>query len=454
MTTPPPTRGTRWPSPRDLLPALGLFAAVLFVTELYLWQSPRLPLDWDLGFAVLLPLSYFGLFLVWSRWGRRSLADYGFFVPRPFAAAIGIAGFLVVLQAAVLLEPGFGFGFATLPPLGTRAFGLALAAAPLTALGQESVFRGYIFGRLLRPGQFPLALGLSAAMFALVSTNIPILGSLTRVELGTYLLTVSVTALALGLVLGIYYYRSGRSLFGPFVFRTGALLVTSFLPFTAEANGWEIPFLVTLLADGVVLLVVLAAVREPKLVARAYLGESFGPKRDRFLGVLRRRRSIRATAIAVAVTVLVVGTLVVGTESALGTTHPFLAIETGSMVPTLERGTLVVIEHAPLSAIRVGTIVAYSTTCLPSPVVHRVIAISTTPNGTVYTTKGDANPSADPCPVPYGSVLGRVVAIVPYVGMLVLVPELTVAVAAVAVLTVMLIRPDVPARFPRRRWFG
>lgn len=454
MNDSPPARGGRLPPLRPLLKSLSLFGAVFTIAQVSLWQSPTLPVAFDLLLEAVLPLVYFGLFLLWRWWDGRPLGEYGFFVPRPFSAAFGIAVLLVAIQAAVLLEPGFGFGFASLPPLSVRAFGVAIAAAPLAALGQEAVFRGYVFNRLLSPGRFPFALGLSAGLFALVGINFPVLPDLSRVELGTYLLTGPVTLFATGLVLGIYFYRSGRSLFGPFVYRTGALLAASLLPFTAQSIGWEIPFLVALLGDGVVLLIVLASVREPKLVARAYLGETFGRKRDRFLAHLRRRQTLRSTAIAVVVTVAAVGAVIVGAETLLGTSHPFLAIETGSMVPTLERGTLVVIQHVPASEIHVGTIVAYSTTCLPSPVVHRVVAVSTSPNGTVFTTKGDANPSADPCPVPYGSVLGRVVEIVPYLGTFVLAPELTVAVAAVGVLTVMLIRPDVPARFPRRRWSG
>jgi signal peptidase I len=447
----PRSRERGWGSVRALGRPLALFAAVFAVQEGYLWESARLTVRADLLLGLLVPVGMFALFWLWTRWDRRSLRDYGFYLPRPLLPATAIAGFLVAMQAAVLLEPGFGFGFARIPLLDPRSFGFTLALAPLTALAEESVFRGYIFGRLLAPGRFAAALAISSALFAAISTNFPILPRLGTVELGTYLLTTTATAFTLGLLLGFYFYRTSRNLYGPFVFRTGILLFASLSPIAALSNGWEITFLVALLADGVVLLVLLASAREPKLVARAYLGETFGPKRDRFLGVLRRRQTIRDAAITVAIALVAIGAGIGGVEATLGTTHPFLAIATGSMVPTLVRGDLVVIQHVPVSAIMVGTIIAYRSTCLPSPVVHRVVSLTIGANGTTYTTKGDANPSSDPCPVPYSAVLGKVVSIVPYLGIFVLAPELTVAVAAVVVVTVMLMWPDASRRFPRRR---
>jgi signal peptidase len=447
-------RAERLPTVRAAAKPLLLFVAAFAVSQTYLYESPHLSLRADLAFGLLVPIALFGLFFLWTRWDREPLTSYGFSLPRPVLPAIALAGFLVLLESVVLLEPGFGFGFAREPPLAPLAFGYAIALAPLTALGQESVFRGYIFDRLLAPRRFAAALGISSTTFALTSTNFPILHSLTTVELGTYLLTNTALALALGLALGFYYYKSNRNLLGPFILRTGGLAVASLSPIVALSVGWIDVFLVTLFADGVLLLVVLASLREPRLIAHRYLGEPFGGRRDRFLGQLRRRKQIRETVLVAVVSVLVVVATVVGIPHALGTEHPFLAIETGSMVPTLHRGTLVVIEHVPAAALTVGTIVAYSTTCLPSPVVHRIIKITSSPTGPVYTTKGDANPSADPCPVPYSSVIGKVAAIVPYVGFFILSPEFTAATIGVAVLLGILFWPSGSGRFPHRRPTG
>ncbi|MGP8078086.1 MAG: signal peptidase I [Thermoplasmata archaeon] len=447
-------RSERLPQPRALVRPLLLFAAAFAVTQGYLYESPHLPLRADLAVGLLVPAALFGLFLLWTRWDGEPLSSYGFALPKPWLPALGLAGFLVVIQTAVLLEPGFGFGFARQAHLSPIGFGYALALAPLSALGQEAVFRGYIFGRLLSPRRFASALGISSTTFALTLTNFPILHSLGTVELGTYLLTNTAIALTLGLVLAFYYYKSSRNLLGPFVLRTGGLLVASLTPVVSLSPGWVFVFLIALFADAVLLLVILATLREPKLVARRYLGEPFGPRRDRFLGKLRRRHQIREAVVVGVVALLVVVGVIGGVPYALGTDHPFLAIETGSMVPTLHRGTLVVIQHVPASEITVGTIVAYTTTCLPSPVVHRVVAIASGPNGPVFTTKGDANPSADTCPVPYSSVLGRVAAIVPWAGFFILSPALTAGTLVVAALLGTLFWPSGSGRFPHRRPSG
>lgn len=443
--------GERLPRATVLARPLLLLAAAIVVTEVYLAETPHLSEYPSLAAALLVPLAYFGLFLVFARWEGRRLSELGFLVPRPFLTSLAFALFLVVIASVLLLEPGFGYGFVRTAEPAPLYFGYALLLAPVTALGGEALFRGYVFNRLLAPRQFAAALGISSAGFAVVSTNFAILPQLTRVELGTYLLTTPTTTFVFGIVLGFYFYRSGRSLFGPFVLRTGLLLAGVLVPIVAFTGGWLITFLDDVVTYGALLVLVFLVLHEPRTVARRYLGETFGPRKDRFLGTLRRRHTLREAGIGIAAVAVVIVVTAVGVETGLGTTHPFLAIETGSMVPTLYRGYLVVIEHVPASQITVGTIVAYTTTCLPSPVVHRVVSITVTPNGTVYRTKGDANPSEDVCPVPYSHVLGKVVAIVPDVGFFVLSPALTVGTVFAVVLVGMLISPGAGGRFPRRR---
>jgi signal peptidase I len=105
----------------------------------------------------------------------------------------------------------------------------------------------------------------------------------------------------------------------------------------------------------------------------------------------------------------------------------------------------VVLEHATPGSIHVGTIIAFHVSCLPSPTVHRVVKILQNGSAPVYQTKGDANPSADPCPVPYADVVGRVVGIVPYVGLLILDPLFAGAAIVLIILGALL--------WPRRdRW--
>jgi len=47
---------------------------------------------------------------------------------------------------------------------------------------------------------------------------------------------------------------------------------------------------------------------------------------------------------------------------------------------------------------------------------HRIVAIEKLAQGAVFRTKGDANDTADPWLIPRESVVGRPVAVVPYLG--------------------------------------
>lgn len=99
----------------------------------------------------------------------------------------------------------------------------------------------------------------------------------------------------------------------------------------------------------------------------------------------------------------------------------FFDVISGSMVPALHIGDLVVIDHAPFSSLQVGDIIVfhmpeYGGGCGNELIVHRIVAIE--PQG--ITTKGDANPIPDePTYWPYvtaGCYVGQVVDVVPYMG--------------------------------------
>lgn len=93
-------------------------------------------------------------------------------------------------------------------------------------------------------------------------------------------------------------------------------------------------------------------------------------------------------------------------------------ILTGSMVPNLPPGTVVVDRTTAFSAIRNGDIVTYQLRSGdPEVVTHRVIAKNVESDGTpTLTTKGDANPTADFAPVVAKQVRGVVWYAVPYIG--------------------------------------
>ena len=92
----------------------------------------------------------------------------------------------------------------------------------------------------------------------------------------------------------------------------------------------------------------------------------------------------------------------------------FYGVESGSMAPVFGTGDLVIdTPSAADTTYRVGDIVTFH----PTPgytTTHRIVAID--PTG--ISTKGDANATADIGQIPRSSIVGRVVAVVPFVGAL------------------------------------
>ena len=90
-----------------------------------------------------------------------------------------------------------------------------------------------------------------------------------------------------------------------------------------------------------------------------------------------------------------------------------------SMLPTLEDGDLVVIQHVPFSSLQVGDIIVYNPPCSAtgSSVIHRIIE----PSGGGFITKGDNNLGTDPSEgISRGAItadcyVGKVAFVVPYI---------------------------------------
>ncbi len=123
---------------------------------------------------------------------------------------------------------------------------------------------------------------------------------------------------------------------------------------------------------------------------------------------------ITGIAILVLVVALVVelGPSVVGDEG--------LIVYSGSMAPAIHVGDLAIIRPINPDQLVTGDVVTYLFADQPNVLVtHRVAAIATDPAGhRVFTTRGDANNTPDPTPVPAAAIVGKVVANVPSAGYL------------------------------------
>ncbi|MBT0768803.1 signal peptidase I [Kineosporia sp. J2-2] len=90
------------------------------------------------------------------------------------------------------------------------------------------------------------------------------------------------------------------------------------------------------------------------------------------------------------------------------------AVVTGSMVPQVQIGDVLVSDRVDPATLKVGMVVLFEDPTQPDRVLsHRIRAIDD--DGSL-TTQGDANPSADPAKVPVENVIGVARLRIPWVG--------------------------------------
>jgi signal peptidase len=93
-----------------------------------------------------------------------------------------------------------------------------------------------------------------------------------------------------------------------------------------------------------------------------------------------------------------------------------VSVQTGSMSPTFEVGSLVVVGPVDPADVEIGMAIAYVDPADPARLVtHRVVGLAP---GTqlAFVTRGDANATADPNPVPARLIRGRALWHITYLG--------------------------------------
>ena len=431
--------------------AWGVPVAAAVGSVAYSLASAGLSVPW----AAVAYLTWVGalaaLAVVGLRWAGLHGDDVGFGDSGGLGTGIALGAGLVALYLVILVQPGFYQGFVVRPiPDGLSAV-ILFASIPLVAVASAVLF----FGLLLRATteRVGLASGLAASS-ATYGVSFSSLATVLGWNGSGFVAYAALTALVAGLtgfVLGAAYYKSSWNLNVPATLGWGILGSAAFLPIGPRFPSLAEEYAVESVALVVVLAATIFGLREHRILARRYLGETGGPRRDRFLARSTGRSSVRRSSVALGLAAVAVVTTVGASSLLLGTTSPMLAVASGSMSPTLVRGDLVLVQHVAPSEISVGTILVFSSRCLPGPTIHRVVAVSSTVDGTPeYTTRGDANPAPDPCPVTYGEVDGRVVSVVPALGYPVLYPGVTLTALAGLTATLLLL-PHRAERFPHRR---
>lgn len=119
-------------------------------------------------------------------------------------------------------------------------------------------------------------------------------------------------------------------------------------------------------------------------------------------------------------------------------------VMTGSMEPTIETDSLILVREIEPSEVAVDDIISFyfkDSTFGGTVNTHRVVAVEADGDDWLYTTKGDANAIADPSPVPSGKLIGKVVFVSHPLGVLIRLlsnPLIFIPVIAVPLLVMLL----------------
>ncbi|MGI4893600.1 MAG: signal peptidase I [Janthinobacterium lividum] len=92
---------------------------------------------------------------------------------------------------------------------------------------------------------------------------------------------------------------------------------------------------------------------------------------------------------------------------------PARVVMSGSMLPLLTPGDVVVAHPLDDATVRAGQVIIFEDPSEPRTLVHRVFAV----DGNIVTTKGDANPTPDSTPLEKTHIQGKVWLRIPLVGL-------------------------------------
>ena len=101
------------------------------------------------------------------------------------------------------------------------------------------------------------------------------------------------------------------------------------------------------------------------------------------------------------------------------TESPLMVVSSGSMIPVLNVGDIILVRGADPASITLGTIIIFHSPYeYDMPIVHRVIAVLNDSGSLFFETKGDHNDIQDGWKVPAANLMGVYVMKIPYVGLI------------------------------------
>jgi signal peptidase I len=412
-------------------------AAVLASWFFSVWIADRLPGALSLWTPSILLVVY----LV-AIWGLVPSARLRLHTDRSTVVA-AVAGVAFVL---VLFEPVF-----IVPHIFVTLTAMDVAREVVYAVLYGLFLQVFLFGLNTRisldrrtAGTLLIPFALDMVLLIPLGTLQPLLGALPQQQF-SFVVGDLFGGATLFVVLVLLYAKSRFNNLPGFLFYLAATVPTvlSVIVFSNSALQLAWPFA----AYGIALLLITLLL--PTTWAERRL---FSPER-----APRFTSAGRGTYVAVGAVVALVVVLLLVIPAALGTPHPYYADATGSMVPQIYPGSLLIVRHVNVNSITVGEVLVFTAAWAGNiTVAHQVVGILRTSSGLEFRTKGIANPAPDPAPTPAANVIGVVALVIPGVGYLVLYSYLVLLVTVVGVTGYLVYSAWHPrrARFRvRRGWF-
>jgi membrane protease YdiL (CAAX protease family) len=263
--------------PKRIISSILLFLIVFGLWQIYYVIHifiPEIQVSYTYAFYFAIYLASLAIFIFLVKLRKSTLSEYGFKEPANTNRCLIVSVFSITFYLAVTLLPGFIWGFSSPPyPNTFFYFVFTIVNAIIVSLITESIFRGYIFKNIIDKYGFFASLYASSVMFSLYQIPIPTLTAMSPDRIITYIFTDIIPTFAAGIFLGFFFYKTGWSLLGPIIFRTGILLYLFLPPIMATPPWWmKLTFEVTAYACLIILLE--ATVKEPKFLRRKYRIES------------------------------------------------------------------------------------------------------------------------------------------------------------------------------------
>ncbi len=134
--------------------------------------------------------------------------------------------------------------------------------------------------------------------------------------------------------------------------------------------------------------------------------------------VLRKNPTARVVVLIVILFVATYGGVEV-LRLALHSDSPLMVVSSGSMIPTLNVGDIIIVRGADPHVVTVGTIIIFHSPYeWDMPIVHRVIAVLNDGGQLSFETKGDNNQVQDGWKIPAANLIGVYVLKIPYLGLI------------------------------------